>query len=139
MSSVASTASHAVDHVKDAASIARWNVVDLGIQIVKLLNTIRSQEMCAVDSGLHFIGLQRRESALRPVLIFAAGAVVGSSLAIFLTPTSGKDLRAKLLAFLATAKTVEEQSAEQRPDAAAGSKVTDVAKPPEGPRVSTLS
>ena len=97
MTTVLNTGSHAVDQVKDTASSARGAVLDLGVQALKFLNTVRSEEYRLVGSALESVGLQRRESSLRPVLWFAAGAVLAGSAVLLLAPTSGRKLRNKIL------------------------------------------
>ncbi len=96
-------ASHAVDQVKAGADSTRSSLIDLGVQALKFFNHVRAQESRYVDSALDTIGLQRRESALRPVLWFAAGAVVAGGAALVLAPTSGDKLRKRLIQLLSTA------------------------------------
>ena len=100
MGPIATNASHAVDQIKDTASSARANLVDFGAHAMKFLDSARVQEARAVDSVLGHIGLQRRVSALRPVWAFAAGILVGGSVALILAPTSGKKLRERIRALL---------------------------------------
>jgi hypothetical protein len=117
MSLIADNASHAVEQVKSTASTTRANLVDLGLQAMKLVNSVRAQESHAVDSVLGHIGLQRRESPLRPLLFFAAGAVVAGSLVLILAPTSGKKLRLKIRDLLGVAEegVVGEPVAQKKP------------------------
>ncbi|MEO6419535.1 MAG: hypothetical protein ABIP39_09030 [Polyangiaceae bacterium] len=96
-------AANAVDQVKAGADTTRSSLVDLGVQALKLFNHVRAQESRYVDSALDHIGLQRRESALRPVLYFAAGALVAGGAALVLAPTSGDMLRKRLIELLSKA------------------------------------
>ena len=95
-STILETASHAKDHVRDTAQSARGTFVDLGIQALKALNTIRSEEHRLVGSALERAGLQRRQSALRPALWFVVGAVLVGSVVLFFVPMFGKVLRSKI-------------------------------------------
>jgi gas vesicle protein len=54
--------------------------------------------------------LQRRESALRPALWFAAGAVVAGGAALVLAPSSGEKLRKRLIELLSKAGDTVKQS-----------------------------
>ena len=107
MNSVVNHAQHAAftaaDQVKSAADGTRSSLIELGVQALKLFNHVRAQETRYVDSALDHIGLQRRESALRPVLWFAAGAVVAGGAALVLAPSSGEMLRKRLIELLSTA------------------------------------
>jgi hypothetical protein len=141
MRSAGRNASHAVDQVKETVSSARSSLVDLGVQAMKFLDTVRSQEERALDSALEHIGLQRRQSSLRPMLFFVTGAIVAGSIALVLAPASGKKLRAKILDLLGATKNTdapktgpqELQSVGQRVDAmVGGSKVADASKPLNG-------
>lgn len=96
-------ASNAVDQVKAGADSTRSSFIDLGVQALKFFNQVRVQESRYVDSALDHIGLQRRESALRPVLWFAAGAIVAGGAALVLAPTSGDTLRKRLIQLLSSA------------------------------------
>ena len=100
MRTIADTADNAVDHVKETATRAKGNLLDFGTQILKFVNTLRVMETRAADGLLDRVGLQRREGALRPVLWFAAGAVVAGSVALILTPVSGKQLRRRIAKML---------------------------------------
>ena len=96
-------ASNAVDQVKSTASDTRASLVDFGVQALKFVNHLRAQESRVVDSALDQIGLQRRESAIRPVLWFAAGAVVAGGAALVFAPSSGEKLRKRLIELLSDA------------------------------------
>jgi hypothetical protein len=141
MRTAARNASHAVDQVKETVSSARSSLVDLGVQAMKFLDTVRSQEERALDSALEHIGLQRRQSSLRPMLFFVTGAIVAGTVALVLAPVSGKKLRAKILDLLGGAKDddvgkagpQELQITGQRADApGGGSKIADASKPVNG-------
>jgi hypothetical protein len=111
MSSVAKNVSHAADQIRDAAWSARAGFGDFGLQAMKFLDTIRAQEARAFDSVLDQMGLQRRQSAVRPVLFFLAGAFVAGSVALMLAPTTGRKLRSQILDFLGVAKEREATAA----------------------------
>ena len=113
MSSVTKNASYAADQIKDAALNARAGFADFGVQAMKFLDTIRAQEARAFDSVLEQIGLQRRQSAVRPVLLFLAGAFVAGSVALMLAPTTGRKLRSQILDFLGVAKESAGRAARQ--------------------------
>ncbi len=74
---------------------------------MKLLNTPRSPEVRVVDSALDHVGLQRRQSALRPVGFLLAGAVMGGAVDPLLAPTAGKTARQKLLGLLRAARDID--------------------------------
>jgi hypothetical protein len=108
---------------------------------MKFLDTVRSQEERAFDSALAHIGLQRRQSSLRPMLFFVTGAIVAGTVALVLAPVSGKKLRAKILDLLGGVKDndvgkagpQELQSTGQRADATVGgSTIADASKPVNG-------
>ena len=90
MNSISDTAMQTADHLKSAGSRTRLSVLDLGVQTMKLLNTMRAQEMRTVESVLGRIGLQRRENPLRPLALFFAGAAVAGGAALLIAPTSGR-------------------------------------------------
>jgi hypothetical protein len=96
----ASNVSHALDHVKGAASGMHASLLDLGARAMTFLNATRSQRVRALEQ----IGFQRRRSALGPVLFFVAGALVTGSVALVLAPTSGKKLRAKIVGLVGLAR-----------------------------------
>jgi hypothetical protein len=102
--SSANNVSHAVDHVKDAASTVHESLLDLGVQAKNLVRSARSQRVRAIDAALQQLGLQRRESAFRPAMFFVAGAVVAGAVALVLAPTSGKKLKTKIVDLLEAAK-----------------------------------
>lgn len=104
-------ASQAVDQAKNTASDTRASLIDLGVQALKLFNHARAQESRVVDSALDHIGLQRRQSALRPALWFAAGAVVAGGAALVFAPSSGEKLRTRLIELLSNAGETVKRSA----------------------------
>lgn len=97
--------------VQSAASSARGSLVDLGVQALKFLNTVRAEEYRLVGSALERVGLQRRESSLRPIAWFAAGAVLGGSAVLLLAPSSGGALRRRIGSFLGMAKDATAEAA----------------------------
>jgi gas vesicle protein len=96
MRSISKTADEAMDQVKDTAASAKGSLLDFGTQALKFINTLRVMEMRGADTVLDRIGLQRRESALRPVFWFAAGGLAVGAVALVLAPATGKDLRARI-------------------------------------------
>src|SRR5271170_7360710 len=84
MTTISNTADHATEQVKDAASHVRGTLLDFSTQVLKLINRARDAEGRGVDAMLHGLGLERRRSALGPVLWFAAGAVAAGT-AVLLT------------------------------------------------------
>lgn len=106
-------ASNAANQVRSSANDTRASIIDFGVQALKLFNHIRAQESRVVDSALDRIGLQRRESALRPALWFAAGAVVAGGAALVLAPSSGEKLRTRLIELLTKAGDTVKQTVKQ--------------------------
>jgi hypothetical protein len=84
------------DQVARTATHARANFVDLGIQVLRFVNNMREAEERGVESILSRLGLQRRQSTARPVLWFAAGAVVAGGAALLLAPMKGEQLIRKM-------------------------------------------
>lgn len=99
MNPILDTAMHTTDHLKSAASRTRGSFLELGVQTMKLLNTIRAQEVRTLDGALGRIGLQRRENPLRPVALLFVGAAIAGGAALLLAPTSGRNARRKLRDF----------------------------------------
>ncbi len=99
MTTLSNTADHAADQVKDAASHVRGTLLEFSTQVLKLVNRAREAEGRGVDSVLHGLGLERRRSALGPVLWFAAGAVVAGTAVLLTSPTSGQKLRKAIASF----------------------------------------
>jgi hypothetical protein len=85
-----------IDRYKDAGSRARGSFLELGVQTLKLLNTVRAQEVRTLDSALGRIGLQRRENPMRPFALLCIGAAVAGTAALLLAPTSGRKARRKI-------------------------------------------
>jgi hypothetical protein len=98
------TAPHAV---QGAAASARGSIIDLGVQALKFINSVRREEHQFVGSVLERIGLQRRESSLRPIAWLAAGAVIGGSAVLLFAPGSVEQLRRRVGSFFGTAKVAE--------------------------------
>lgn len=92
MRSIFKTTDYAGQRVKYAASSARGSVIDLGTQVLRLVNNVRESDLWRTDGLLGRVGLSRRGSPLRPVLWFAAGAVVGGA-GLLLAPAIGRGLR----------------------------------------------
>jgi hypothetical protein len=66
----------------------------------------------ASGRALSWLGLTRRRSPLQGVATFGAGAIVGAGVALLVAPTSGAELRARLLRVLggASQKTPDPQA-----------------------------
>ncbi len=100
MNSIAARAEGAADQVRESATrtsaAARSTFLDLGTQVLRFVNGLRAFEARTADGLLDRVGLQRRESALRPVVWFAAGAVTAGAAVLVLAPSSGKHLRRQL-------------------------------------------
>ncbi|HEY6462282.1 MAG TPA: YtxH domain-containing protein [Polyangiaceae bacterium] len=73
---------------------ARSNMIDLGTQVLRLVNNVRDAQIRGVDSMFGRLGYQRRSIA-KPLLWFAAGAVVAGGVALFLAPMTGDELMQK--------------------------------------------
>ena len=121
MTTILNTADHATEQVKEAVTHAgahaRATWLDLSTQVLRLINSVREAQARSVDNVLGRIGLQRRHSALRPVLWFAAGAVAAGTAVVLTAPTSGKSLRqriAKLLNQEVETLTTQAKTIEQR-------------------------
>ena len=97
--------------IQGAASSTRSSIMDLGVQALKFINTLRREEYELVGSALDRIGLQRRESSLRPVAWLAAGAVIGGSAVLLFSPASVETLRRGVASFFAAAKKGETANA----------------------------
>lgn len=104
MSPVLSTALRTADQIKDNASHTRESALELGVQALKLLNTMRYQQGRAFDVALEHVGLQRREGPLRPIAFFVAGAAVAGCAVLVLAPSSGKKIRAQIVDALRTTR-----------------------------------
>jgi hypothetical protein len=96
MNPILDAAMHTTDNLKGAASRTRGSFLELGVQSLKLLNTVRAQEVRTLDIALGRIGLQRRENPLRPVALFFVGAAIAGGAALLLAPTSGRKARRKI-------------------------------------------
>jgi hypothetical protein len=78
----------------------RTSLLDLSTQVIRFINGAREAQSRGMDTVLDRIGLQRRQSALGPVLWFAAGAVAAGTAVLLLSPASGKQLRQRIATFL---------------------------------------
>jgi hypothetical protein len=76
------------------------NTADLSTQVMRLINGARDAEGRGVDALLDRLGLQRRGSALTPLIWFAVGAAVAGTVVVLMAPTSGKELRERIAKFL---------------------------------------
>jgi hypothetical protein len=99
MTTISSTAEHATEHVRHAASHAGASLVELSTQALRFINGVREAQGRGVETVLGRLGLQRRQSALGPVLWFAAGAITATTAVLLLSPASGKKLRHRLASF----------------------------------------
>ena len=96
MKSIFKTRDYATERMRDAASSARVSLLDLGTQVLRLVNNVRESERRGVRGMrglLGRVGLHRRSSPLKPVLWIAAGAAIGGA-GIFFAPAIGRGLRA---------------------------------------------
>jgi len=93
MGSASTGASHVVSQFTDTARSTRNDLVALGLQALKLINSYRAHDGHGVDAVLGRIGFRRRESVLRPLAFFAAGAAVGGATVLLLSPGGIKALR----------------------------------------------
>jgi hypothetical protein len=100
MTTISSTAEHATEHVRHAASHAGTSLLDLSTQVFRFINGVREAQGRGVETVLDRLGLQRRQSALGPVLWFAAGAVAAGTAVLLLSPESGKKVRQRMASFL---------------------------------------
>jgi hypothetical protein len=92
ISSIGRNIDHAGTQVVRTASHARGSAIELGAQALRLFNNIREAEGRTFESVLSRIGLERRHSALRPILWFAAGAALAGGAALLFTPMKGVEL-----------------------------------------------
>ena len=140
MTTISNTADHATEQVKEAVTHAgahaRATWLDLSTQVIRLINNVREAQARSVDNVLGRMGLQRRHSALRPVLWFAAGAVAAGTAVVLTAPTSGKSLRqriAKLLNQEVETLTTQAKTIEQRVEQAIRSDGPQARKASNGP------
>lgn len=87
-------ASHVVEGVGHAAETAKSGVVDSFDKLSKLFANVRSMN---ADDALELAGLQRKSGALFTVGTFAAGFAAGAGASLFFAPSSGADMRKKLV------------------------------------------
>ncbi len=123
--------SNTADHATDAIAHARAALLDLPSQMMKLVDGARETERRGADALLDRMGLQRRQSALTPVIWFVAGAVVAGAAAFILAPTSGKQLRRRVAAFL-DAELDEIKAVERQVEEKVRGEVSAVTKMPNG-------
>lgn len=100
MTTISNTAEHATEHVRHAASHAGASLVDLSTQVLRFFNGVREAQGRGVETVLDRLGLQRRQSALGPVIWFAVGAVAAGTAVLLLSPESGKKMRQRIGSFL---------------------------------------
>jgi len=100
MTTISNTADHATEHVKHAASHVGSSVLDLSTQVIRFINGVREAQGRGVETMLDRLGLQRRQSALGPVLWIAVGAVAAGTAVLLLSPTTGKQLRQRIATFI---------------------------------------
>lgn len=96
MSIVSQTTDRTADAAKHAVSHARANLIDLGTQFLRLINDLRDARHHAVDGILGQVGLQRRQSSLRPVLWLAAGAAATGAIVLVTVPSARAELRRRV-------------------------------------------
>jgi hypothetical protein len=75
-------------------------LLEFSTQVLKLINRAREAEGRGVDAMLHGLGLERRRSALGPVLWFAAGAVAAGTAVLLTSPASGQKIRKAIASFV---------------------------------------
>jgi hypothetical protein len=98
MTAITNTSDRAAEHLGEAVSHAKRVFL---AQIGKTLDGAREAEGRGIDALLDRLGLQRRESALRPAFWFATGAVAaGAMVALLMSTTSGKEVRRRIATFL---------------------------------------
>jgi len=114
MTTISDTAGNATEHAREAASHAKTTLIDLSAQFMRLINSVREAEGRGVDSLLDRAGLQRRQSAMAPVLWFAAGAVVAGATVVLMATVPGQRLRRRVASFL-----FHEERETRTPDATA--------------------
>jgi hypothetical protein len=92
MGFMSQTTDRAAEAAKDTAMQARANLIDLGAQGLRFFNDLRETRVRAVDGLLGHMGLQRRQSSIRPVLWFALGAVAAGAVVLAVAPRSRRQL-----------------------------------------------
>jgi hypothetical protein len=97
MTTITNAADRALEHVGDAASHVRKTLLE---QVAKIVSSTRDAEVSGIDALLDRMGLQRRQSALRPVFWITAGAVAAGMAIFFMSPTSGKEARRRIASVL---------------------------------------
>jgi hypothetical protein len=79
--------------IGDLASSSRAGLDDFGTQVARMLTSWRAIERRGVDTLLDRMGLQRRQSVLRPIFWVTAGAVLGGCAVYVLAPRAGETIR----------------------------------------------
>jgi len=101
MTTISTTAAeHATGHVRHAAAHVGTSILELSTQVFRFINGVREAQGHGVEKVLHRLGVQRRPSAMGPVLWFAAGAVAAGTVVLLLSPASGKKVRQRIASFL---------------------------------------
>ncbi len=121
------------ERTKDVANHSRTTLLEYGTHALKLVAALRALEIEAVDSLLGRVGLGRRQSSLRPLWWFAAGAMVGGGVVFVLAPSSGKELRERAKRFLRASKDVEVQAQHSEPEVSKKTNGADGLASPQGP------
>jgi YtxH-like protein len=109
MNSLSDTTDEATSAVKDAASNLRENLIEAGTHMLRLLARARDPGSNGIDALLRMLKLQRRDGPVQPILLFAAGALVGAAAGLLFAPTAGDKLRGDIAAGLS--REVEKLSA----------------------------
>ncbi len=92
------------DQLRGGTSNATASLVDLGVQTLKLINSVRARQAGPLGSAFGRLGFKRRGSAAAPFMFFTAGAIVAGGVALLVTPTSGKVLRGQIRGLWSDAK-----------------------------------
>ncbi len=100
MSSIGRNFDRVGEQVSHKAAHMRSGLVELGTQVLRLVNNMRESQALDVESLLGRIGLQRRRSAAIPIAWFIAGVVVAGGAALLLAPMKGEDLIDELAKFV---------------------------------------
>ena len=104
MNTISNVTDHAAEHMKAATSHTRGALLDLSVQVIKLLNSARAAEGRGVSSVLGWAGLRRRQSwiasASMPAVGFVAGAAVAGGVVFLVASEPGKKLRQRIARFI---------------------------------------
>jgi hypothetical protein len=85
-----------VEHARQAA---RGTLLELSAHLGKIANSAREAEGRGIDALLDRLGLQRKQSALRPALWLAAGALAAGMALSLMSPT-GKEARRRIVTWI---------------------------------------